>query len=202
MAGIRGKRRRRAHRSDRAALSKTKNLTRGSLRTSTSVSRENRARTAPGPALRKPVKLGRRYKLPRHDEDGILGWLLTQMESSYTRLAAQGAPAPAGAPKIAASALTSTAGAILHTAQPTVWRDALLEYKRRKAAALARPAAIRPAPAAPAIAGARNWVPLGPSVVLQGQTVGDQPVAGRVARLVVAPGGSIVYAASASGGVF
>src|SRR5206468_2851551 len=128
--------------------------------------------------------------------------LLPQMESSYTRLAAKGAPAPAGALKITASALTSTARATLHTAQPTVWRDALLEYKRSKAAALARPAAMRAAPAAPAIPGARNWVPLGPSVVLQGQTVGNQPVAGRVARLAVAPGGSILYAASANGGVF
>jgi len=32
--------------------------------------------------------------------------------------------------------------------------------------------------------------------------VGDQPVAGRVARLAVVPGGSILYAASANGGVF
>jgi photosystem II stability/assembly factor-like uncharacterized protein len=75
-----------------------------------------------------------------------------------------------------------------------VWREAILEYRRRKVASRPR--------GAPAIPGARNWVPLGPSVVLQGQTVGSQPVAGRVARLAIAPGGSIVYAASANGGVF
>jgi hypothetical protein len=39
-------------------------------------------------------------------------------------------------------------------------------------------------------------------VVLNGQTVDDQPVAGRVAGLAVARGGHIVYAASANGGVF
>ena len=37
---------------------------------------------------------------------------------------------------------------------------------------------------------------------MNGQTVGQQPVAGRVARLAVAPGGAVVYAASANGGVF
>jgi hypothetical protein len=39
-------------------------------------------------------------------------------------------------------------------------------------------------------------------VVLNGQTVGGQPVGGRVAGLAIAPGGAVVYAASANGGVF
>ena len=88
-------------------------------------------------------------------------------------------------------------------AQPTVWRDIFLEYKRRKAAAIAAPpAAAAGAPPAPFVPGARNWLPLGPSVVMDGQTVGNQPVAGRVSRLAVAPNGAVVYAASANGGVF
>jgi photosystem II stability/assembly factor-like uncharacterized protein len=88
-------------------------------------------------------------------------------------------------------------------AAPTVWRDVFLEYKRRKAAAMVRPPAVAlGAPPAPFVPGAGNWLPLGPSVVMDGQTVGHQPVAGRVSRLAVAPGGTVLYAASANGGVF
>ena len=57
-------------------------------------------------------------------------------------------------------------------------------------------------PGAPAIPGARNWLPLGPTVVLEGQTVGGEPVGGRTVGLAVAAGGQRVYAASACGGVF
>src|SRR5262249_28026013 len=95
------------------------------------------------------------------------------------------------------------ATAELAPAAPTVWRDIFLEYKQRKAAAVAAAPAVAPgAPPAPFIPGARNWLPLGPSVVIDGQTVGNQPVAGRVSRIAVAPGGAIVYAATANGGVF
>jgi photosystem II stability/assembly factor-like uncharacterized protein len=38
--------------------------------------------------------------------------------------------------------------------------------------------------------------------VLNGQTAGSEPVAGRVVGLAIAPGGQIVYAATACGGVF
>jgi hypothetical protein len=88
-------------------------------------------------------------------------------------------------------------------AQPTVWRDVFLEYKQRKAQAVAAPPVMAAAaPMAPFIPGARNWLPLGPSIVMDGQTVGNQPVAGRVSRLAVAPGGAVVFAATANGGVF
>jgi hypothetical protein len=150
---------------------------------------------------RRPTRLPARAALPRHDEEGVLGWLVPQMASSYAHLAVRGAPLPQDAPKMRLSTPTSVGLANLHPAVHTVWRDTLLEYKRRKAAARARPAAAA-APVAPVVPGGRNWLPLGPSVVLQGQTVGNQPVAGRVARLAIAPGGTIVYAASANGGVF
>lgn len=151
-------------------------------------------------ALRKPVRLRPGARRPHHDEEGMWEWLMPQMESSYSRLGARGAPPPAGVARMS-SHLTSASKAILQPAGPTVWRQAILEYRRRKVAA--RPRGVPAvAPGAAATPGGRNWVPLGPSVVLQGQTVGNQPVAGRVARLAIAPGGSIVYAASANGGVF
>jgi len=49
---------------------------------------------------------------------------------------------------------------------------------------------------------ANNWVPLGPSVLRQGQAVNRPAVSGRVAGLAVAPGGLRVYVASANGGVW
>jgi len=142
----------------------------------------------------KPVKLTAKARLPVHDEGSALDWVLPTLGSSYATLTERGAgiaaaPIPVGRPRPGAPA-----GA-------TAWRDTLIAYKQRKAsAARARPAAA--GPAAPFVPGARNWVPLGPSVVLDGQTVGNQPVGGRVARLAVAPGGNVLYAASANGGVF
>ncbi len=57
---------------------------------------------------------------------------------------------------------------------------------------------------APIVPGGVNWLPLGPTVVMNGQTGGGerQPVAGRIAGLAIGPGGTVVYAASANGGVF
>jgi hypothetical protein len=63
-------------------------------------------------------------------------------------------------------------------------------------------AATAAAPAAPSIVGGRNWLPLGPTSVLNGQTVGGEAVGGRVSGIAVAPGGQIVYVAAAAGGVF
>jgi hypothetical protein len=126
------------------------------------------------------------------------------METAYTPLVSRGAAnQPPGRP-MAMSSLVQKGQAVLTAAAPTVWRDVLLEYKRRKAATV-RPVAGLPAAAAipaPFVPGARNWLLLGPTVVLNGQTVGSQPVAGRVSGLAIAPGGNVVYAASANGGVF
>jgi photosystem II stability/assembly factor-like uncharacterized protein len=151
------------------------------------------------------VRLGKRTQQPekkKTDGSGPLEWLLPMLESAYMPLAAQGRTVQPVASNVASS-LNSSSAAVMAPARPTVWRDILLEYKRRKAAAIgAPPRAAVAAPPAPFVPGARNWLPLGPSVVMEGQTVGDQPVAGRVARLAVAPGGAVVYAASANGGVF
>ena len=90
----------------------------------------------------------------------------------------------------------------LATPEPSLWRDLFLEYKRRKSTA----ASVAPLAAvgrgAAELAGQNNWLPLGPTVVLHGQTADAQPVGGRVARLAIAPQGNIIYAATADRGVF
>src|ERR1700688_2986389 len=150
----------------------------------------------------KVIKAGKKAALNKLNISGALEWLLPMMETAYTPLVPRGSAEPGSRP-MAMSSLRQESAAVLAPAAPTVWRDTLLEYKRRKAVAVAA-ARARPlgAPAAPFVPGARNWLPLGPSVVLNGQTVGSQPIAGRVAGLAIAPGGSVVYVASANGGVF
>lgn len=144
---------------------------------------KSRPRAKAGISVYKPNKLGKRKiraETKKTDGSGPLEWLLPMLESAYTPLATSGAsPQPITA--AAASSLHSSgAAAVMAPTGSTVWRDVFLEYKQRKAAAVVPP----PAPAAGA------------------QTVGDQPVAGRVSRVAVAPGGAVVYAGSANGGVF
>ncbi len=55
---------------------------------------------------------------------------------------------------------------------------------------------------APLPAPANNWIPIGPSVLRQGQAVNRPPTSGRVAGLAVAPDGRRIYVASANGGVW
>jgi photosystem II stability/assembly factor-like uncharacterized protein len=141
-------------------------------------------------------------KTKKTDGSGPLEWLLPMLESGHTPLDPLGASATSIATSTA-SGLDSNSMATIAPARATVWRDVFLEYKQRKAAAVAPPpTAVAGAPPAAFVPGARNWLPLGPSVVMDGQTVGNQAVAGRVSRLAVAPGGAVVYAASANGGVF
>jgi hypothetical protein len=57
-------------------------------------------------------------------------------------------------------------------------------------------------PESPLPAPANNWVPLGPSVLRQGQAGNRPAVSGRIAGLAVAPGGQRLYAGTANGGVW
>ncbi|MEK6225570.1 MAG: hypothetical protein AABM40_04660 [Chloroflexota bacterium] len=57
-------------------------------------------------------------------------------------------------------------------------------------------------PSAPGIPGTNNWIPIGPAVVRKGQATSNPPISGRVTKIAVAPGGSLVYAATADGGVW
>jgi photosystem II stability/assembly factor-like uncharacterized protein len=141
----------------------------------------------------------------KSDGSGPLEWILPMMEETYTPLAAQGAGAqPLAA--VAASSLRAGERADMAASAPTVWRDVFVEYKQCKAACVVPPPVVAPAAAgaapAPFVPGARNWLPLGPSVVMDGQTVGSQPVSGRVSGLAIAADGAVVYAATANGGVF
>lgn len=47
-----------------------------------------------------------------------------------------------------------------------------------------------------------NWIPLGPSVLRQGQGAGQPAVSGRTPAIAVAPGGTRIYAGAANGGVW
>ena len=63
-----------------------------------------------------------------------------------------------------------------------------------------RPEARQPGPPVPPPVS--GWIPIGPSVVRQGQTPALPPVSGRVQAIAVAQGGSPVYAGAANGGVW
>lgn len=155
-------------------------------------------------SARKPVKLtGKQLGGAQREEGGPLEWLVPTMEAAYLRIDPRDAPRPVEGLSMTRSSLRPRSAAILAAPKPRMWRDVLVAYKQRKAAAARPPsAAVAAAPPAPFVPGERNWQPLGPSVVLDGQTVGEQPVAGRVAGLAVARDGSMVYAATANGGVF
>jgi hypothetical protein len=155
-------------------------------------------------AAPQPVRgAARKTRERRRDAKGPLGWLLPTMEGAYTHLTLRTQPGAVGPATDASAAipansvLQATGKTLLKAVARTSWRDLLAEVKRRRMA-LAAPAAV----AAPIVPGAKNWLPLGPTVVMNGQTLGNQPVAGRVGRLAVAPGGQIIYAATANGGVF
>ena len=149
-----------------------------------------RRKTAKRSTQRMPVKIsrGRRGKSDR--EEGPVEWFLPEIESTYTRLespaqaAARAVPPPAGVTRSGhafRSVLQPGEGeAVLAAPDRGLWINRLSEYKQRKSvAATTRAAAV---PGAPAIPGARNWLPLGPTVVLEGQTVGGEPVGGRTDR--------------------
>ncbi len=83
---------------------------------------------------------------------------------------------------------------VLSAPPTTIWQRRLSEYHRRRA--------VVPAPGLPAAPVPARWSPLGPSVVMAGQAVGRPAMGGRVSGIAIAPGGKLVYAASANGGVF
>ncbi len=177
------------------------------------------AKAAPKPAtkrptsetLRRPVKVSAKKAAEEdHDDEGPVGWLLPDLESAYMRLVPTGT-----APALVTTTLPAAGSAFTSTLQPSggeemlaavpaeSWQQLLREYKRRKSVAQTVPRpGIAGGPPAPSVPGGRNWVPLGPTVVLDGQTVGENPVGGRTSGLVIAPDGQRVYAATACGGVF
>jgi hypothetical protein len=71
---------------------------------------------------------------------------------------------------------------------------------RRSAEIPSRASAERPA--APVPPPANNWVPIGPSVLRQGQGAVQPATSGRTPGIAVAPGGTRIYIGSANGGVW
>ena len=161
----------------------------------------------------KPRNRGKQKGMER--EGGPRQWLYPTLESAYTKLVAReeaGAGESAKAPEASKPAGTRVAfksslqpgkgeGVLADTPQ-NFWLDRLGEYKRGKASRPAAMTAMAVGPPGAVVPGAKNWSPLGPSVVIHGQAKGLPSVGGRIAGIAVAPGGKIVYAASANGGVF
>ncbi len=150
-----------------------------------------------------------RRKAGRRESEGALEWFAPFIEETYFRLAPRADPLP-GPPKrkpavgrgYASSHAPSAGEAILWKPPRTVWVDRLRDFKTRKLAAKASAMQSPPAAAAPAAPGEATWLPLGPALLLNGQTTGRQPVAGRVSGIAIDRTGRILYAATASGGVF
>jgi photosystem II stability/assembly factor-like uncharacterized protein len=151
-------------------------------------------------------------------ERGPRGWLLPNLEWVYTKLVPREQPEvePSTAEESAAvgtdeefESFTSTLQPdrgenVLATVNQDLWLDRLAEYKHRLGAMPQEeitPVAAAPPPG-PVVSGQKNWAPLGPSVVINGQAHGLPPVGGRVSGIAVAEGGQLAYAATANGGVF
>src|SRR5215217_6194871 len=84
------------------------------------------------------------------------------------------------------------------------------EYRKRQQAQSSSAAASRQAtdtegsgpPEAPQPPPANNWIPIGPSVLRQGQGGVKPSTSGRTPAIAVAPGGTRVYIGAANGGVW
>jgi hypothetical protein len=94
-----------------------------------------------------------------------------------------------------------TTGDIVRLPAKNIWQDVLGQYHRRRTVTMQTSAEGSGTKGA-AVEGGKNWRSLGPQVMLRGQALGDPAMGGRIAGLVVAPGGQVLYAASANGGVF
>jgi len=92
----------------------------------------------------------------------------------------------------------------------TYWHDLTKQYRARQLDARRTAGArfnarvhFEQGPVAqPGIAGASNWVPIGPSVVRRGQPSGRPAISGRANGIAIAPGGVRVFVATADGGVW
>lgn len=142
----------------------------------------------------------KRGKKERRDE-GPRGWMMAQRKATYAGIAS-----PRRSRDARESVLESAVELPAAIGVPQdVWVDRLREYKMRKVAAtpVVSEAAVREtAREAAFVPGAKNWMPLGPSVLMNGQAKTFPPVGGRVSGLAIARDGMRVYAASANGGVF
>ena len=165
------------------------------------------------PRTQKSSTQSAKPKKERRHYGGPTEWLFPRMEEVYSKLipkaqAEQEAMVVARSPQ----AMSSVTGfrstfhegrdeSVLSTPPSSFWQQRLEQYhQRRLGVGAARPRGL--APAMPAIGGQNNWTPLGPSIVVRGQTANRAPISGRVPGIAVAPGGNRLYVASANGGVW
>jgi photosystem II stability/assembly factor-like uncharacterized protein len=134
-------------------------------------------------------------------ESGPRGWYRPMLVSAYARLTER---RPEGGLESISGASVEEPEAHAVIVPRNFWVDRLAEYKRRKTTGqLESMRGPQPeGPPAPSVPGAKNWTPLGPTVLLEGQARGRPPMGGRIAGIAVAQGGQTVYAATANGGVF
>lgn len=136
-------------------------------------------------------------------------------------------PAARAAEAIAGPDLTrqAEAGEKEAVTEPGSRKQVIAEYRKRQLDRMQkegrvpgertpRPSARRPrarpsdeeepgeAPQPPVPPPANNWVPIGPSVLRQGQGGTKPPTSGRTPGIAVAPGGTRLYIAAANGGVW
>jgi hypothetical protein len=184
-------------------------------------SRKPRARVKGGRAKASARTVrARKRKLPVEE---VREWLFPLRESAYTLLAPRTSSGSrtAVARKRTASESRSRKGkredGFRSTLQPgrgeevlaklprDFWLSHIQEFQRRKAASPRRGSLARGGkalPGTPVVPGTNNWIPLGPSVEARGSAEGRPAVSGRIPGIAVAPGGSPMYVATASGGVW
>jgi hypothetical protein len=118
--------------------------------------------------------------------------------------------APKGAPRPPAPVTPKEPGQPLEESPlpPDFRRRLVQDYRRRQQAQ--QPPPVPPErgagepeqPEAPQPPPANNWIPIGPSVVRQGQGGVKPATSGRTPAIAVAPGGNRVYIGAANGGVW
>jgi photosystem II stability/assembly factor-like uncharacterized protein len=196
-------------------------------KTSSATTRNRRKQSGATQATKRASRAPARITNKRPYE-GPVEWLFPMLEQAYATLGPKtppsrtaGGPRPkASVARAAPSALTKAvnhaAGKIRHRERLsgdalaelplTHWEDVLREYKQRKMAEVVPKATRRRAggtpPAMPAILGANNWTPLGPSVVAHAQTANRGAVGGRTSGIAIDATGKRIYVATANGGVF
>jgi hypothetical protein len=145
-------------------------------------------------------------------------WLFPIRESAYTKLAPKGQELAAKSKRKSAAAQKSKTGRgfrstlqrgageeVLASLSRDFWLKHIQEFLRRKVDSPYRGHGLRGAggaPGSPVVPGSNNWIPLGPSVEARGQADGRPAVSGRIPGIAIAPGGSPMYVATASGGVW
>lgn len=162
-------------------------------------------------------------------DGGPRKWLIPVLESAYTRLvprdqeetdtvkrtgkkltqhAFKKQKLPREPSPLASNLQPGKGGEVLAEIPRDFWEKQLHLYQQRKASSISRMRTISlaegiiPPLGMAAVPGENNWVPIGPSVVARGQPIGRPSIGGRVSKFAIAPGGFVMFCATANGGIF